>query len=139
MICTCIYTPLFLVNQYRFSEMVWNLKLEILPLEICLLTIILLYLSFCHVCVWVCVTERNTFTSFTLFFEFGILTFPLFCSFLLQTNEVTNRIQCHRSRWWTRHRAAASVSWRRLTLPTSSSRMLGRVSCPRHPWSVTTP
>lgn len=48
-------------------------------------------------------------------------------------------VRCHRSRWWTRRRAAASASWKRPTLPTSSSRTWGRVSRPRRRWSVATP
>lgn len=59
--------------------------------------------------------------------------------FPLQTDEVTIRAKCHRSRWWIHRREAASASWRRPTLPMSSFRMLGRVSCPRRLWSVATP
>lgn len=90
------------------------------------------------VSVCVCVLLKK-YLYFSIPLMFVILNFSVACSFALQTNEVTNRIQCHRSRWWTRHRAAASASWKHPTLPTSSSRMWGRVSCPRHPWSVATP
>ena len=55
-----------------------------------------------------------------------------------QTNEVTRRIWCHPSRWWTHRLAAAWASWRRPTLPMSSFRTWGRVSYRKHLWNVAT-
>lgn len=98
----------------------------------------MLYTCICtalHLCFCVCDWKKELHLSVTLLF----VILNLSAVFSLQTNEVTNRIQCHRSRWWTRRRAAALALWKHPTLPTSSSRMWGRVSCPRLPWSVATP